>query len=131
MTSLSWAQDRPAWPSVPSERQGRQFLIAEANSIASAWRERWDSLTLFTPRRYSGLPGLPFPGDPDGYPTRDEVVAYLEAYAARFELPVEEHAPVEPDKRRRAVHARGRRQAITADQVVVATGPFHAPTSPT
>ena len=71
-------------------RQGRRFVIFErADSIGSAWRERWESLTLFTPRRYSALPGLPFPGDPDGYPTRDEVIAYLERYAETFELPIE------------------------------------------
>ena len=71
-------------------RQGRRFIISErGDSIAPAWRERWDSLTLFTPRRYSSLPGLPFPGDPDGYPTRDEVIAYLERYAETFELPIE------------------------------------------
>src|ERR671930_532707 len=70
-------------------RQGRRFVILErAGEIAPAWRERWDSLTLFTPRRYSALPGLPFPGDPDGYPTRDEVIAYLERYAEAFELPI-------------------------------------------
>src|SRR5262245_3699627 len=70
--------------------QGRTFAILErAVAIAPAWRERWDSLRLFTPRRYSALPGLPFPGEPDGYPTRDEVVAYLEGYAETFELPVE------------------------------------------
>ena len=71
-------------------QQGRRFVILErASELAPAWRERWDSLTLFTPRRYSALPGLPFPGDPDGYPTRDEVIAYLERYAETFELPVE------------------------------------------
>src|SRR5436190_4190829 len=71
-------------------RQGRRFVILErAGQIAPAWRERWDSLTLFTPRRYSGLPGLLFPGDPDGYPTRDEVIADLERYAETFELPIE------------------------------------------
>src|SRR5919204_6446928 len=71
-------------------RQGRRSVILErAAQIAPAWRERWDSLILFTPRRYSALPGLPFPGDPDGYPTRDEVVAYLERYTETFELPVE------------------------------------------
>ena len=71
-------------------RQGRRFVIFErADSIGSAWRERWESLTLFTPRRYSALPGLPFPGEPDGYPTRDEVIAYLERYAETFELPIE------------------------------------------
>ena len=70
--------------------QGLRFAIVErGDSIAPAWRERWDSLTLFTPRRYSALPGLPFPGDPDGYPTRDEVIAYLERYAETFELPIE------------------------------------------
>ncbi|HJQ51099.1 MAG TPA: NAD(P)-binding protein, partial [Gaiellaceae bacterium] len=61
---------------------GRRFVILEAaGSVGSAWQSRWDSLVLFTPRRYDALPGLPFPGDPDGYPTRDEVVAYLERYA--------------------------------------------------
>ena len=64
-------------------RQGRRFVILErADSVGSAWRARWESLTLFTPRRYSALPGLPFPGDPDGYPTRDEVIAYLDRYAS-------------------------------------------------
>ena len=50
-------------------REGRHFTILEAaGSIGAAWRTRWDSLVLFTPRRYDSLPGLPFPGDPDGYP---------------------------------------------------------------
>ena len=76
-------------------QQGRRFVILErGDSVASAWRERWDSLTLFTPRRYSALPGLPFPGDPDGYPTRDEVIAYLERYAETFELPIELNSEV-------------------------------------
>ena len=111
--------------------QRRHFLIAEADTIASAWRERWESLTLFTPRRYSGLPGLPFPGAPDGYPTRDEVVAYLEEYAERFELPVEEHAPVRSltaEDGRFVLDVDGK--TITADQVVVATGPFQTPYVP-
>jgi putative flavoprotein involved in K+ transport len=46
--------------------QGRRFVILDgADSIGAAWRRRWDSLVLFTPRRYSSLPGLAFPGDPD------------------------------------------------------------------
>ncbi len=57
-------------------RAGYRFTILEAApGPAAAWRERWDSLRLFTPARYSSLPGRPFPGDPDHYPTRDEVVA--------------------------------------------------------
>src|SRR3954470_16085536 len=56
-------------------RQGRRFLILEAaDSVGAAWKERWDSLALFTPRRYDSLSELNFPGDPDGYPTRDEVI---------------------------------------------------------
>src|SRR4051795_9092840 len=70
-------------------QQGRDFLILEReHDVAPAWRDRWDSLTLFTPRAYDGLPGLEFPGHPDGYPGRAEVLAYLQGYAARFDLPV-------------------------------------------
>jgi putative flavoprotein involved in K+ transport len=113
--------------------QGRRFAILErADGIAPAWRERWESLILFTPRRYSALPGLPFPGDPDGYPTRDEVIAYLERYAETFELPVELDSEVKGLERdgdgrfRLAVDGR----TIIADQVVVATGPFQTPYVP-
>ena len=112
-------------------QQGLRFVIFErGDSIAPAWRERWDSLTLFTPRRYSALPGLPFPGDPDGYPSRNEVIAYLERYAETFELPIDLDSEV-----RRLSHAGclvleidGR--IVTADQVVVATGPFQTPLVP-
>ena len=71
-------------------QQGRRFTILEAaGEPAAAWRARWDSLKLFTPVRYDSLPGLTFPGAPDSYPGRDDVVAYLTDYAQRFELPVE------------------------------------------
>jgi putative flavoprotein involved in K+ transport len=54
--------------------QGRRFVILEAaDTPAAAWRGRWDSLRLFTPARYSSLPGARFPGDPDHYPTRDSL----------------------------------------------------------
>jgi putative flavoprotein involved in K+ transport len=114
-------------------RQGRFFVILESGGeIAPAWRERWDSLTLFTPRRYSALPGLPFPGDPDGYPTRDEVIAYLDRYAETFQLPIELNSEVK--KLDRGDDGRFRLElvdrAITADQVVVATGPFQKPFVP-
>src|SRR3954447_17166183 len=75
-------------------RQGRRFVILDrGDAIGSAWRGRWDSLTLFTSRRYDALPGLPFPGEPDGYPTGGEVVSYLERYAATCELPIELDSP--------------------------------------
>ncbi len=114
-------------------RQGRRFVILErADEIAPAWRERWDSLTLFTPRRYSGLPGLPFPGELDGYPTRDEVIVYLERYAETFELSIELKSEVKTlglgNDGRFRLEVDGR--TITADQVVVATGPFQTPYVP-
>jgi putative flavoprotein involved in K+ transport len=114
-------------------RQGRRFVILErAAEIAPAWRERWDSLTLFTPRRYSALPGLPFPGEPDGYPTRDEVIAYLERYAETFGLPIELNSEAKKlelgDDGRFRLELNDR--TITADQVVVATGPFQTPYVP-
>src|SRR5436305_4350088 len=112
---------------------GRRFLIVDgADSIAAAWRSRWDSLVLFTPRRYDSLPGLAFPGDLDGYPTRDEVIAYLEQYAAAFKLPVELKSAVQSldaDGGRFLVALEDRQ--IEADQVVVATGPFQLPRVPT
>ena len=114
--------------------EDRRFVILDrADSVGSAWRERWESLTLFTPRRYSALPQLPFPGDPEGYPTRDEVTAYLQRYAETFELPIElnrEVAKIERgDDGRFRLEVDGR--TILADQVVVATGPFQVPYVPT
>ena len=113
-------------------RGRRRFLIVDgADSIGAAWRSRWDSLVLFTPRRFDSLPGLAFAGDPDGYPTRDEVIAYLEQYAAAFALPIQLGSRV------RSLDASGGRFVLTlenrqmeADQVVVATGPFQVPRVP-
>jgi putative flavoprotein involved in K+ transport len=114
-------------------QHGYRFVILErASELAPAWRERWDSLTLFTSRRYSGLPGLPFAGDPDGYPTRDEVITYLERYAQTFELPIELNSDVERlnqgDDGRFRLAVGGR--TINSGEVVVATGPFQAPYVP-
>jgi putative flavoprotein involved in K+ transport len=113
-------------------RQGRRFVILEAaDSIGSAWRTRWESLLLFTPRRYDSLAGLAFRGDPDGYPTRNEVIAYLEEYAAELELPVELNSAVRSLTRsggRFVVELDDKR--IEANQVVVATGAFQVPAIP-
>ena len=113
-------------------RQNRSFVIVDgADSIGSAWRRRWDSLVLFTPRRYSGLPGLAFPGDPDGYPGRDEVIAYLERYADTFGLPIRLDSPVRSSTSTTGGFVIGLdRGQIEAEQVVVATGPFQAPRVP-
>jgi putative flavoprotein involved in K+ transport len=113
-------------------QQGRDFTILEAaDEPAAAWRDRWDSLKLFTPVRYNSLPGLDFPGDPDSYPGRDDVAAYLTNYARRFGLPVELDSRVHAIRKPNGsylIELDGR--TYEADQVVIATGPFHVPRVP-
>ncbi len=71
------------------QKLGLDFVIVDASPrLGDAWRKRWDTLRLFTPARYNGLDGLPFPGSPDAFPTKDEMADYVEAYAAHFRLPV-------------------------------------------
>lgn len=113
-------------------RLGRSFVILDAGArVGDPWRGRWDSLRLYTPARYSGLPGWPFPGEPFHYPARDEVADYLEAYAARFELPVRPGIRVDRLSRqgdRFLVTAGDRR--FEAANVVVAAGAYHHPRVP-
>jgi len=113
---------------------GRSFLILEAESeVGARWRRHYDSLVLFTPRRYSALPGLPLSGDPDGYAGKDEFADYLKKYAKTFDLPVVCDAGVENlTKEGPTFIAWTRNGNYTAKQVVVATGyakPFIPETS--
>jgi putative flavoprotein involved in K+ transport len=113
-------------------RRGLPFLILDANErIGDSWRKRWDSLRLFTPARYNGLAGWPFPGPPHSFSTKDEVADYLEAYAARFELPVRSGVRVDRLSRggdRFVVTAGDRR--FEAENVVVAMGTHQVPRVP-
>ncbi len=113
-------------------RQGRDFVILDASDrIGASWRKRWDSLTLFTPARYSSLPGMPFPGPADAFLTKDAVADYLEAYAARFQLPVWLGTAIDRLSReddRYIVSLRGHH--LEAKHVVVATGTFQHPKVP-
>jgi putative flavoprotein involved in K+ transport len=71
------------------QKLGRNFVILDANArIGDTWRARWNTLRLFTPARYDGLDGMPFPGPPTAFPTKDQMADYLERYAAHFRLPV-------------------------------------------
>jgi putative flavoprotein involved in K+ transport len=112
--------------------QGRRFTVLEAaDTLAAAWRARWDSLRLFTPARYDSLPGRPFPGDPDHYPDRDEVVDYLTDYARHFQLPVELSSRVRSiSKAEDGYVVELDDRTYAGDQVVVATGPFQIPRTP-
>ncbi|MET0800843.1 MAG: NAD(P)-binding domain-containing protein [Actinomycetota bacterium] len=103
------------------------FVILDANEhVGDSWRHRWDSLRLFTPARYDGLPGFPFPAESWAYPGKDEVADFLEAYAARFDLPVRNGVAVErlsQDGDRFVVTWGDHR--LVAHDVVVATGTYH------
>jgi putative flavoprotein involved in K+ transport len=114
------------------KQQGIDFVILDAGErVGDAWRQRWDSLRLFTPARFSELPGMRFPGPRHAYPTKDEMADYLEAYAARFELPVRTGARVQRLWRQDGcfvVEAGGQR--YQARQVVVAMSSYQKPRIP-
>ena len=107
-------------------------MVLEAGpEIGHTWRSRWDSLTLFTPAQYDALPGMPFPGPPDTYPTKDPVADYLQAYAAAFNLPVRLNARVTHlSQTAEGFEIRTQDEVFRARQVVVATGPFQVPFVP-
>jgi putative flavoprotein involved in K+ transport len=114
-------------------QQDIDFIILDANArVGDSWRRRWDSLRLFTPARYSSLPGLDFPGDPYHLPVKDEVADYLEWYARVFDLPVRNNVRITSVERLDGYYdiiaANGHR--YQADNVIVASGPFHVPRIP-
>jgi putative flavoprotein involved in K+ transport len=113
-------------------RQGRDFVILDAaRQIGDTWRNRWDSLRLFTPAAHSSLPGMPFPAPPHAFPTKDEVAGYLERYAERFALPVRLGRRVEALSRHDSGYLlRTGAERYLAAHVVVATGAYHAPRIP-
>ena len=113
-------------------QKGRQFVILEgAPRVGDQWRNRWDSLRLFTPARFDGLAGMPFPSDPDYFPTKDEMADYLEAYVDRFHLPVRTSQRVEGLTRDGDTFTvRTSAGTITANNVVVAMGHYQTPRVP-
>jgi putative flavoprotein involved in K+ transport len=114
-----------------SARGVRYLLVDAGPEIGYVWRSRWDSLRLFTPAEYDGLPGLPFPAPAGSHPTKDEVADYLQRYAEHFRIPVQLDTCVT-----RLSHSVGSYSVETsratprARQVVVATGPFQRPHVP-
>ena len=110
-----------------------RYRIVERHArVGDSWRNRYASLVLFTPRSYSALPGLAVPGDPEGFPTKDEMADYLEAYAERFELPVALESGIRRLERVdggfRATTEAG--EPIDSRAVVLATGAFQRPAIP-
>lgn len=113
--------------------RGVTFVVADANpEVGHMWRSRWRSLKLFTAGQYNNLPGMDFPAARDSYPGKDEVADFLQAYVARFELPVRLNTTVTRLSRADdgGYLAETTTGPIRADQVVVATGPFQVPFTP-
>jgi putative flavoprotein involved in K+ transport len=113
-------------------RRGVEFVILDAGErVGDAWRNRWNSLKLFTPARHDSLPGLPFPAPTYHFPTKDQMGDYLEAYAAKFDLPVRTRTRVDRLSRRadRFVLEAGERR-FEANNVVVAMSNYQSPRTP-
>ena len=113
-------------------KRGVPFLIVDASDkIGDAWRKRWDSLRLFTPGRYCGLAGMPYPGPGDAFITKDQMADYLEAYAQKFSLPIRTGVRIDRLERR-GDHflATSGERTFEAEHVVVAMGSHQVAKAP-
>jgi putative flavoprotein involved in K+ transport len=114
------------------DRQNLPFAILDANTrVGDAWRNRWDSLRLFSPSQFNGLEGMPYPAPAHTFITKDDMADYLERYAAHFHLPVRGGIRVdrlwrEGDRFRLSAGSR----SFEADNVVVAMANYQEPRTP-
>lgn len=108
------------------------FEIVDANErTGDAWRQRWDSLRLFTPNRFNSLPGLTIPGEDWGFPTKDEIADYLESYARHFQLPISHRTRIDHLFRDGdGFQASAGEVTIEADNVIVAMASYQVPKKP-
>ncbi|MEP7326555.1 MAG: NAD(P)-binding domain-containing protein [Gemmatimonadota bacterium] len=113
-------------------QRGIHFVILESNQrIGDSWRQRWDSLRLFSPARFDGLDGMPFPARGHYFPTKDEMGDFLESYARHFKLPVRTGVPVDGLSREGdAFLVTAGDQRFVADNVVVAMASYQKPKVP-
>lgn len=114
------------------QKENQRFLLLEkGQEVGQSWKERYDSLVLFTPRMYNSLPELPLDGNEHEFPTRDEVVQYLKTYADTFHLPIQFNEDVQRVMKMGDVfRIQTNQQEYMAKNVVVATGPFQTPYIP-
>jgi putative flavoprotein involved in K+ transport len=108
------------------QQLGRSFVILDGNRrIGDNWRQQWDSLLLYSPAKYDGLPGLRFPADAWSYPGKEAVADYLESYAAQWKLPIKLNTRVRSvDRTASGYVVTTDDESIECDNVVVATGTF-------
>ncbi|MBY3621062.1 NAD(P)-binding domain-containing protein [Acinetobacter sp. CUI P1] len=114
------------------KQSGFSFLIIDAaSSIGNSWRNRYDSLHLFTPRIYDVLPGIPLKGNKHGLPDKDEIADYLENYSKQMELPIKlECQAIRLWKKEGIYYAETTHGVIEARNIIVATGPFQVKNVP-
>lgn len=114
------------------KQSGLSFVILDNQSKAGdVWRKRYDSLIMFTPRLYSSLPGLPLPGDPKEFPTKDEIADYLDQYVQAFDLPIKFNTQVQKVRKEKDIFVISTNDLmLKTKRIVIATGPFHTPSIP-
>lgn len=109
------------------------FLILDAHEeVGDAWKNRYDSLVLFTPRSHSALPGLKFKGKQSGYPTKDEMAEYLKKYQRKFELPIALNSDVVDVRKENNLFklTTMSNEEYICKNLIIATGPFQDPFIP-
>jgi putative flavoprotein involved in K+ transport len=114
------------------KKQQLRFAIVDGSKrIGDSWRNRYDSLVLFTPRRWNSLPGLPFPGLPGGYPDKNEVANYLESYATFFNFPIQlETRVLKLEKQDNVFTVTTDRGQLHSSAVIIAAGAFQKAYTP-
>ncbi|WP_342572162.1 NAD(P)/FAD-dependent oxidoreductase [Paenibacillus sp. FSL R5-0749] len=114
------------------QRSGLTFVIVDAaSSVGESWRKRYDSLRLFTPRMYDGLPGMPLGGNENDLPSKDEIADYFESYAKQMHLPIKLNCLISRlSEQDEVYYAETNDEIIEARNIIVATGPFQTPNVP-
>ncbi|TRZ39675.1 oxidoreductase [Niallia circulans] len=114
------------------KKTNKKFVILDKGSkIGESWRDRYDSLTLFTPRMYCSLPEMEMEGEIHGFPNKDEIAAYLNSYANKYELPIKLNKEIiHVTKEDGLFIVKTRLEEFTAKNLVIATGPFQSPHIP-
>lgn len=114
------------------QKMNKQFIVLDGQSqVGASWLNRWDSLKLFTPTEYNHLPGLKFDAPKGHYPSKIEVANYFKTYVEKFSIPMQLNTHVtavnKTENGFEVIHKNG---SIKANNVIVATGPFHIPYTP-
>jgi len=114
------------------ERNVAVVVVEARDRPAGSWPCYYDSLKAFSPARFSSMPGLPFPGDPDRYPARDEVAGYLERYAAGLDVEIRTRTRIVTIRQedRAFVVETADGEHLRAAGIVAASGSFSTPFRP-